>query len=236
MLARVLAGVDRPDSGSVTEPRTATFLLPERAAVLPGCSAHTLAASLARTIAAGETDWRRRLDDALEHLRSTHDSRTSLSRLSKGNLQKAYLAVGFALRPALAVLDEPMTGLDPEAMGAAGALIRELATDGSVVVVTAHRPVRIGDPNRLLTAGRLADPTPRAAVTYLVDLDPSEVARVLLRVGLLGPDVLDDGGVSTAAAEDRARFRVGADGLAVLLRTALAHGIRVTRVVEDTGW
>ena len=233
MLARVLGRVDRPDSGTVDLPPTAAFLLPERAAVLPGCSAHTLAASLATSLGRGGHAWRRRLDDALERLQSTHGSGTSLSRLSKGNLQKAYLAVGYALRPALAVLDEPMTGLDPDALGQAAVLIQELATDG-VVVVTAHRPGRIGNPNRLLASGRLGDPTTVVTHAYLVDLEPGESARALLGAARLGPGVADDGPVSGSG--DRVRFRVDADQLDGLLRAALAGDLQIIRVVEDAAW
>jgi len=62
-----------------------------------------------------------------------------LSTLSGGERQRVALAAGLALRPALVVLDEPMSQLDP---GGCALLLRslaELAADGRGVVVAEHR-------------------------------------------------------------------------------------------------
>jgi ABC-type Mn2+/Zn2+ transport system ATPase subunit len=228
MLSRVLAGVDRPDAGAISTGRTAAFLLPERAAVLPGCSARSLGAALVRTTGA-RAGWPDRLDDALDRMRSTHGGRARMHQLSKGNLQKAYLAIAYALRPALAVLDEPLSGLDAEATTAATALMRELAGEGCVVVVTAHRAMRVADLNWALVAGRLANPTKIVDDdAYLVDLAPAGPARELVEARSLGQVV--GGG---ASAPQRAQVRVAAGGLDALLRTALAHDLEITRVVQD---
>ena len=233
MLARVIAGVDRPDHGSVTRPRAAAFLLPERAAVLPGCSARTLAAALVPSVGNSAGGWSARLDDALESLGSSHGARTSMSRLSKGNLQKSYLAVAYALRPTLAVLDEPITGLDAPAAVAAGALMRSLAAEGGVVVVTGHRPTAFGDTNQALVGGRLDAPREPMAATYLVDLAPAPEVRRLLDAAALGSAVLDSG---TDASGHIVQVTVDADGLDHLLRAALAHDLKITRVAEVAPW
>lgn len=233
MLARVLTGVDRPDAGSVDAPRTAAYLLPERAAALPGSSARTLAGGLASTVGAHSKAWSARLDDALDRLRSTHRSNTPLSRLSKGNLQKAYLAVGYALHPALAVLDEPMSGLDAQSIAVASTLLREMATDGRVVVITAHRPGRFADVNWVLTGGRLGPSAAPVDGAYLVDLAPADEVRQMIAAGRLAPGVTDGGAPSVAG---RARVRVAAADLDGLLRTALTNELKILRVVEDGPW
>jgi ABC-type Mn2+/Zn2+ transport system ATPase subunit len=234
MLARVLTGVDRPDAGSIDGPRAAAFLLPERAAVLPGTSARTLASALAPTVGAHGKAWSARLDDALDRLRSTHHGSTPMSQLSKGNLQKAYLAVGYALQPALAVLDEPMGGLDASAVTAAGTMLREMAADGRVVVITAHRPGRFADVNWELTGGRLSlSAVPPVDGAYLVDLAPVDRARQLITARRLGSGFADAGEPSVAG---RVRVRVDAADLDALLRSALTNGLKINRVVEDGLW
>lgn len=232
VLSRVLARVDRPDAGSVSAPPTAAYLLPERAAVVPGVTARLLAHGLAATVGRDTSEWPVRLTGALERLRSTHGPSTPLHRLSKGNLQKAYLGIAYALRPAVAVLDEPMSGLDTPAMAAALELVRELARDGGVVVVTAHRAGRLGDTNRLLAGGVLHEPAAVPEGAFLVDVGPADRALALLAAGALGPGVACD----EPAPPERVRLRVGADQLDPLLRAALGCGLGVLRVVEELPW
>jgi len=59
-------------------------------------------------------------------------------RLSGGQQRRLDIALGIVGRPELVFLDEPTTGLDPQARRVTWDLIRELATDGTTVMLTTH--------------------------------------------------------------------------------------------------
>jgi ABC-type multidrug transport system ATPase subunit len=168
--ARILAGIDRPSAGQVTRPSGRVVFVPERAPALAGCSARALAHALrSRAEARGAVD--RRLAAALEAMGYSHAATTSLGRLSKGNLQKAHLAVAYAVRPTVAILDEPATGLDVAARTAANDILRQVADDGAVVVVTAHTEASAADRNLRLEQGGLIASLDAAGRSYRVVLE-----------------------------------------------------------------
>lgn len=59
--------------------------------------------------------------------------------LSKGNQQKVQLAAALLHRPALAILDEPFSGLDPINQEFLLELIRDLSAQGTTVLFSAHQ-------------------------------------------------------------------------------------------------
>jgi len=242
-LARVVAGVDRPDAGTVRRPVPRAFLLAERAPALPRCSAAVLTDALGRalrgsTVAGDGASARHRLHEALAALGSTHGPDAALTRLSKGTLQKAHLAVAYALAARVTVLDEPETGLDPAAATAAGELLLALADSGCTVVVTGHRPPGAAHRSLLLEQGRPVQPDPVRdhERVYLVDVaPPGRAAAVLGHLGLApGPGPGPGPGAMLAAGQEQARVRVPAAALRQTLRAALDAGLDVTRVVPET--
>ncbi len=62
----------------------------------------------------------------------------AFDRLSGGQRQRLALALAFVNEPAVVFLDEPTTGLDPQARRDLHALIRGLRDDGCAVVLTTH--------------------------------------------------------------------------------------------------
>ncbi|SEG28067.1 ABC-2 type transport system ATP-binding protein [Actinacidiphila yanglinensis] len=60
------------------------------------------------------------------------------SRLSGGQRRRLDIALGIVGRPELVFLDEPTTGLDPQARRGTWDLIRALAADGTTVMLTTH--------------------------------------------------------------------------------------------------
>lgn len=60
------------------------------------------------------------------------------STLSGGESVRASLALAFARRPAVLLIDEPLSGLTPRDQEWSGELIRELAGAGSAVVASGH--------------------------------------------------------------------------------------------------
>ncbi|WP_308185411.1 ATP-binding cassette domain-containing protein [Streptomyces sp. MNU76] len=111
--------------------------------------------------------------DRMERLGITDLATRQLGELSGGQRQPALIAQGIAQESDLLLLDEPTTGLDPEARDRIAALLTELVADDSTVVQATHdleaarsadaclllhdgRPAGQGHPEQLLTASTLA--------------------------------------------------------------------------------
>ncbi len=82
---------------------------------------------------------RRRSRDLLEQLGLEERSHDHLSTLSLGNQQRVQVAAALVHDPALLVLDEPFSGLDPLAIDAMGAQLRARADAGTPVLFSSHQ-------------------------------------------------------------------------------------------------
>ena len=63
---------------------------------------------------------------------------TFIKDLSLGSKRKAYLITGFALRPELLLLDEPVSGLDPMVTAEMYDLIESLNKEGITTIMISH--------------------------------------------------------------------------------------------------
>ena len=81
---------------------------------------------------------RARVEELLALVRLEPKRRARLRTLSKGALQRVGIAQALVNRPRLAILDEPMSGLDPAGRHAMRELIRSLRRDGTTVVFSSH--------------------------------------------------------------------------------------------------
>jgi ABC-2 type transport system ATP-binding protein len=101
----------------------------------------------------------------LERLGLTEHARTAYKRLSGGQQQRLSLAAAIVGRPELVFLDEPTTGLDPQARHATWGLIEELRGAGVAIVLTTHHmdeAERLADQVYIVDHGRVvAHGTPR---------------------------------------------------------------------------
>jgi ABC-2 type transport system ATP-binding protein len=66
------------------------------------------------------------------------DAETRVGALSGGQRRRVDVAIGIIGRPEVLFLDEPTTGLDPEARRRAWTAVENLATTGTTVVLTTH--------------------------------------------------------------------------------------------------
>ena len=76
--------------------------------------------------------------DLLQTVGLSEVAGTPVKRLSGGQQQRLSLALALVGRPELVFLDEPTSGMDPQARRGTWELIRELRTDGVTVVLTTH--------------------------------------------------------------------------------------------------
>src|ERR671923_188149 len=94
----------------------------------------------------------------------TEKAKTSVRKLSGGQRRRVDVALGIVGRPELLFLDEPTTGLDPEARRRAWAGVENLASTGTTVVLTTHyieEADQLADRVLVLSGGRVvADTTP----------------------------------------------------------------------------
>lgn len=79
--------------------------------------------------------------DPLVYLRKVHledKARTLSKALSGGQKQRFSIATTLIHRPRIVFLDEPTTGLDPQARRNLWDLIREIRSNGTTVIITTH--------------------------------------------------------------------------------------------------
>jgi zinc transport system ATP-binding protein len=140
-LLRLVLGLERPQAGEVrlfgepadrTSRRARVAYLPQRARLgvdAPATVREVVAAG--RVMAGGlfgpllRRD-RAIVDDAIVRVGLADRADEPLRTLSGGQQQRAFIAKALAAEPALLVLDEPTTGVDPEAQDALGALLELL--------------------------------------------------------------------------------------------------------------
>lgn len=159
----------------------------------------------------------------LERLELGARSEERLVALSHGNQQRVQLAVALVHDPDLLVLDEPFSGLDPEAVDSLSNVLREQAEAGRAILFSSHqlelvericRRVVIVDRGRILAAGTLRELRERFPAQLRIRAD----ARSGWATGIPGVRVVrsDQDGVLLTVAP-------GVDAQAIL-RAAQAHG------------
>jgi ABC-2 type transport system ATP-binding protein len=137
-----------PDSGRVTwfgEQRLSQALkarigfLPERPYFydyLTGREFLTFYGELSARLTKAEI--RSRIEELLKRLDLTHAGDRRLRDYSKGMLQKVGMAQAVIHRPEMLILDEPMSGLDPDGRFYIADLIQELAQSGTTIFFSSH--------------------------------------------------------------------------------------------------
>lgn len=75
----------------------------------------------------------------LERLQVSEYEKRKMDTLSKGNQQKVQLAATLVCDPDIVVLDEPFSGLDPVNSQILKDVIRDLITEGKIVIFSSHQ-------------------------------------------------------------------------------------------------
>jgi ABC-2 type transport system ATP-binding protein len=180
------------------------------------------------------------IERALERANLRDESETTIAHLSKGYRQRVGLADALVADPPLLILDEPTAGLDPNQVREVRALIKELATDHTVLLsthilseveATCQRALVI-DRGRLVAQGSLAELSRgRRSTTLLIVVRDRE----LRAAGILGEQT------GVAAIEPQAGVALADDGYSRLRVTLgegeapLAAGERLVRALVTAG-
>ncbi len=115
------------------------------------------------------------------------------SKLSGGQKQKVGLALALVNDPELVFLDEPTTGLDPQARRAVWEVIRNLKSEGRTVLLTTHyleEAEELADRVAIMDKGRLiASGTPAEIIARYGDVERDSLEDVFVKLvgGEAGP-------------------------------------------------
>jgi ABC-2 type transport system ATP-binding protein len=214
---RVILGLDAPDAGgalvagrpyrSIRRPLRHVGALLDAGAVEPGRSARNHLLWLARS----QGIIARRVDEVTELVGLSGVARRKAGGFSLGMRQRLGIAAALLGDPPVLLLDEPFNGLDPDGIIWTRTLLRSLAGEGRVVLVSSHLMGELeGMASRVIVVGRgkvIADAAVAdllAAVagdrTVLRCATPDRAARVLSEAGGMttrtGPDTLCVAGLS----------------------------------------
>lgn len=146
-LLRLLATLSRPTSGTLTiaglDPakageaiRRQIGFLSHRTLLYDDLTAEQNLRFYARLYEVPEAP--ARIAALLEQVNLTARRHDLVRTYSRGMQQRLALARAVLHRPALLLLDEPYTGLDPQATATLTALLRQLAGEGCTIVMTSH--------------------------------------------------------------------------------------------------
>jgi len=165
---RCVTGCLTPQGGSITlaghdlarEPLAARGrlgYLPESAPLYPELTPRQYLTFRARLCAVPRRDRARAVERAMDRCRITDVARRRIGHLSKGYRQRVGLAAALVHDPSVLVLDEPSNGLDPTQIREMRALVRELASERTMLVSSHILPEieQLADRMVVIAAGRV---------------------------------------------------------------------------------
>jgi len=181
-LLRILATLSRPSSGTVriagldlfsqgNEARRRIGFLSHRTLLYDDLTAEQNLRFYARMY---DLDGDSRVSDLLERVGLGMRRADLVQTFSRGMKQRLAVARAVLHRPQLLLLDEPYTGLDPQAVETLRDLLTELAGEGCTVLLTTHRLNRAlstGERVLILHRGQLVYDQVREAVASESFLD-----------------------------------------------------------------
>jgi ABC-2 type transport system ATP-binding protein len=135
-LLSILAGIRKPDSGSVSRPPGEIGWVPQQAALYRRLTVAENLRLFARLEKVPD------LDVAVERMLAqtalTERRDDQAGTLSSGNQQRINIAIGLLARPAVLLLDEPSAGLDPRQRERLWDFVLALAGGGTTVIFSTH--------------------------------------------------------------------------------------------------
>lgn len=189
---RLLLGLTRPDAGSIhvlgepvperaREVRGRIGVVPQLDALDPDFTVAENLEVFARYFGARAEPARRHPDPLLDFAGLAHKRDALISELSGGMKRRLTLARALVNDPELLLLDEPSTGLDPQARHLIWERLRQLLARGKSIVLTTHfmeEAERLCDRIAIVDHGRcIAVDSPAGLVARYVEPIVLEVSR-----------------------------------------------------------
>ncbi|MAD75564.1 MAG: ABC transporter ATP-binding protein [Rheinheimera sp.] len=148
-IIRMLVGMTRPDSGTIQVshqnevydhvPRRLLGYLPEDRGLYPDKSIEKNLLYLAQLHGLSKQKALQEMAHWLEVFDLSDRRDEELKQLSKGNQQKVQLIAAVLHQPALVILDEPFSGLDPINQEKVVGFLKALKSRGMTVILSAHQ-------------------------------------------------------------------------------------------------
>lgn len=144
---RVILGLLTPEAGQVTwngtqvdrEIRRTIGYMPEERGLYPKMRPADQLQYFGQLHGMTAASARKSADEWIERLGVKMEAKDALDKLSLGNQQKVQLASALVFDPAILVLDEPFSGLDPVAVDALADGLLEKAKAGVPVIFSSHQ-------------------------------------------------------------------------------------------------
>ena len=244
---RMLLGLLSADSGEIEllgsrVPREAARVLPRVGALIEGPAFHpyiTGAQNLRRLdrsdATADPATSSPRIADALARVGLTAAAGKKYRNYSLGMKQRLGLAAALLQPRDLLILDEPTNGLDPQGTREVRKLVRDLAGDGTTVLVSSHllseieqiaTHVGMMSAGRLVRQGRLDDVLASDAAQLRVTTPDLDVAAAtLVRLGGAAPAI--------DPAHQTVSVRLGALAVEDIARALVHDGVRLRGLTVD---
>jgi ABC-2 type transport system ATP-binding protein len=144
---RMILDILRPDSGRIAwngkdvreVPRRNWGYLPEERGLYPKMKVEELLIFLARLNGLTKEAAEKALDEWLERFQITANRKRRVEELSKGNQQKVQFLATILHDPAILVMDEPFSGLDPVNANVLKEAFLEMHRRGKTIIFSTHQ-------------------------------------------------------------------------------------------------
>ncbi len=147
----MIVGLVKPDTGAISldgaditklpmyrRARLGIGYLPQEASVFRGLNVEQNVMAALEVIEPDHTTRGMMLDELLAEFGISHLRRTPALALSGGERRRVEIARALATQPSYILLDEPLAGIDPIAVGEIRDLVKHLKDRGIGVLITAH--------------------------------------------------------------------------------------------------
>jgi ABC-2 type transport system ATP-binding protein len=225
-----VCGIDAGDSPQ--QARRQLGWAPDALGSYDGLTVEELLHAFHRAHGLPRRDARRRSQEVLGEVDAEPLAGRLISTLSRGQRQKVNVARALLHAPAVLLLDEPASGLDPRARVELRSVLRAQAGQGMSVLVSSHdlgELEQLADRSVLIADGRVVREHQSAAGTAgtwrLSAVDPDRLESALHSYGIVFERV-DDGAVNASLATD--------DDAADLNARLVADGVRLTGMTAQT--
>ena len=135
-LLEILAGIQKPDEGTISHAPDEIGWVPQQASLYSKLTVRENLRLFARLERCPDVD--AVVEQMLDQTRLRDRADDQVGILSGGNRQRVNIAIGLLARPEVLLLDEPSAALDPRQREYLWEFIAELAKQGTTVVYATH--------------------------------------------------------------------------------------------------